>query len=118
MKFNSTITKRFQVKIPPLVIQAMNLEPGDVVEITVEHFLVIAIAKSARFVEVLEEFSTAELQAYRNEFNETGGQGQHGEFESWLIKKLRLGELGLEFWTGKGSIKDTFPNGLLPVLKI
>jgi antitoxin component of MazEF toxin-antitoxin module len=114
MKFKATLTSALSVRIPAEVVELMKLQAGDLVEVNIEHGLISLIAASARFTEYCRRIGPSQVNAYNTEYQESGGKKRHGSFKMWLVKKLNLGKLGLEYWTGHKSLRDIFPDEKLP----
>lgn len=114
MKFQSTITKQLTIRIPAVVVQCMDIQPGDTLEISLEHCQVSAIATSEKFAEYCKtQIGTEKMMAYHREYQEAGGLKEHGSFRTWLVKKLELPKLGLTYWAGESGF-EKYKDGKTP----
>jgi hypothetical protein len=116
MKFQATIANNFKIKIPAFVAEHMNLAPGDLVEISMEHHHYTLIAECPKFTEFCLQLGQ-DLNKYHAEYQDSGGKLKNGSFRVWLVKKLNLAQHGLKYWLGTEVLEKYFPDGRLPAAK-
>lgn len=116
MKFKGKVTNNYRIKIPAFVAERMNLEPGDLVEVILEHEIYTIIAGCPKFTEFCLQLGH-ELNKYHAEYHDSGGRLKWGSFRVWLVKKLNLAKHGLKYWLGTEVIDQYYPDGRLPAAK-
>ncbi len=113
MRFKRKIANNFTIKIPAFVAEQMQLEPGDMVEISIEHHEYTIIARCPKFTDFCLKLGQ-DLNKYHAEYQDDGGRLKNGSFRVWLVKKLNLAKHGLKYWIGTDSVEQYFPDGKLP----
>jgi len=107
MKFEKKVSNGMTIKLPADVVQRMQIKPGDLVVVSVEHHMITAIALSDKFTEFCKKQLKQEVMSMLyQEFQDTGGLSKNGSYRTWLVKRLNLKKHGLQYWTGNDPLTD------------
>lgn len=107
MRFQKKVSNGMTIKLPADVVQRMGIQPGDLLEVTVEHSLITSIAMSDKFTEFCKvRLGQDKLTILYKEYQDQGGLQKHGSYRTWLVKRLDLQKHGLKYWTGNDPLTD------------
>lgn len=106
MRFQRKVSNAMTIKLPALVVQELKIQPGDLVEVSIEHSMITAIANSDKFTEFCKKLGQEKLSYLYVEYQNSGGLKQNGSYRTWLVRRLELQNKGLQYWSGNDPLTD------------
>ena len=107
MRFQRKVSRGMTIKLPADVVQHMRIQAGDLLEVSVEHSMITAIALSDKFTEFCKkQLKQEKMSILYQEYQEQGGLKKNGSYRTWLVKRLGLKKYGLQYWTGNDPLTD------------
>lgn len=106
MRFTKKVSNGMTIKLPASVVQHMKIQPGDLLNVSIDFSMITAIANTDKFTDFCKKLGQEKLSHLYREYHDTGGMKTHGSYRTWLVKRLDLKKHGLEYWTGNDSLTD------------
>lgn len=106
MRFQRKVSNGMTIKLPAIVVQELKIQPGDLLEISVEHSMITAIANTDKFTDFCKKLGQEKLSYLYMEYQNSGGLKQNGSYKTWLVRRLDLQKRGLKYWSGNDPLTD------------
>ena len=106
MRFQRKVSNAMTIKLPAIVVQELKIQPGDWVEVSIDHAIFTSIANTDKFTDFCKKLGQEKLSHLYMEYQNTGGLKKHGSYRTWLVRRLDLHKKGLQYWSGNDPLTD------------